>query len=127
MLSSWKPPSQPHSQIATAYASNVVAGMRARVVHGNSVPLLEGPHGAQFPRGEDLATARLRSRLTARRRSTHPLVSGPKSSGGGTRTHNLSVNSRAHLPIELPRIGLRQRVRQKPHSGLHFRVAVGAE
>jgi hypothetical protein len=27
-------------------------------------------------------------------------------SGGGTRTHNLSINSRAHLPVELPRIGL---------------------
>src|SRR5438874_8082821 len=29
-----------------------------------------------------------------------------QSSGGGTRTHNLSVNSRAHLPIELPRTAL---------------------
>jgi hypothetical protein len=27
-----------------------------------------------------------------------------KHSGGGTRTHNLSVNSRARLPVELPRI-----------------------
>src|SRR6516165_5620835 len=33
------------------------------------------------------------------------------SSGGGTRTHNLSVNSRARLPVELPRIGLPRKLR----------------
>src|SRR5439155_24251547 len=63
--------------------------------------------------------------------------SGPPcvSSGGGTRTHNLSVNSRSLLPIELPRNAQPPHHRQvAPHilgklSGtrLDLGVAVGTE
>src|SRR5436190_8076844 len=63
------------------------------------------------------------------------------SSGGGTRTHNLSVNSRARLPVELPRIGLPRRrcgasvelyvsaitFREADQSCLCLCVAVGAQ
>jgi hypothetical protein len=56
---------------------------------------------------------RLRGRVGLRR--FHNLLR--TSSGGGTRTHNLSVNSRAHLPVELPRIGLPRTDRDaRPHS-----------
>ena len=48
------------------------------------------------------------------------------SSGGGTRTHNLPVNSRTRLPVELPRTELPRFIgRDKP--GLHFSVAVRAQ
>ncbi len=46
----------------------------------------------------------LTDRLSAARRDG--TRSAARSSGGGTRTHNLSVNSRAHSAIELPRIVL---------------------
>jgi hypothetical protein len=61
-------------------------------------------------------------------------------SGGGTRTHNLSLNRRAHLPIELPRTELPRvqrgaarivfaasNLRQLGPPGLHLGVTVGAE
>ncbi len=69
--------------------------------------LAEESFAARAARDRRLGT-RARRRGPRRRAGRAPGPRRLKSSGGGTRTHNLSINSRALLPIELPRIVLIQ-------------------